>query len=177
MVNLSTVNTTVPATKVTVSIRDIEGQWRPLICRSVNSLDLPYQTVTRTMLKELNITAPVPILDNTRPMVLIGLDNGHLTMATGSQASCETGVTAVKTPLGWLLEGAIRNEDRGTLLHFVGHDLEKTVLEYINNDGFGLGIDDGNSRSVEDMISLKILEKGTRKVGNRFECPLLWRNS
>ena len=167
--------TQVPATRVTLRIQDGAGNWRPLNCRAVKKLELPRQTVTRDDLSALEVTAPVPLLSNVLPMVLIGLDNGHLTTTVECQRTCEDGVTAVKTPLGWMLEGAVNTPTDGIVLNIRGQDLETQVLQYINNDVFGLGKDEGPPCSVEDTLALRLLDEKTRKVGNRYECPLLWR--
>ena len=56
---------------------DVTGEWRLMRCRAINELALPIQTVTAGMLEELDITAPVPLLNGAKPLVLIGLDNAH----------------------------------------------------------------------------------------------------
>ena len=167
--------TQVPATKVTVRVQDSAGRWRPLCCRAVHKLSLPRQTVSKEMLADLNVTAPVPLLSDVLPVVLIGLDNGHLTTTVRSQKTSEDGVFALKTTLGWTLVGAVGTSAEGTVLNIRGQDLESRVLEYINADVFGLGLGDGQAYSVEDSLSLKLLESQTRRIGSRFECPLLWR--
>ena len=55
------------------------------------------------------------------------------------QQAIETGISAIRTPLGWMLEGAVSDKAEGTCFHLRGQELENVVLNYINEDIFGLG--------------------------------------
>lgn len=81
----------------------------------------------------------------------------------------------MKTVLSWAVEGCISPVTSvGTVL--VAHDakLERVVRDYINLDLFGLRYKESEPRSVLDEQALDIMEQTVRRVGDRFECPLLW---
>lgn len=168
----------VVAKEVNLSVLDDSGNWRPLNCLATD-LILPRQTVTSEGLKRLNIDVEVPLLNDVRPDILIGLNNGHLTRITDCQpsSSCNS-VSAVKTVLGWCLEGNLSSvPSSGHVL--LAHDvkLEKVVRDYINQEVIGLIDEDGPPRSVQDQQAIALMEKGVRRVGNRFQCPLLWKDA
>lgn len=165
---------TVLAKEVTLRIKDAEGNWRGLKCLATE-LSLPGQTLTNQDLMELGIDVDVSVLKDVVPSILIGLDNGHLSRVIDCRPSNYEGVGAVKTILGWSLEGCVSPVTSvGTVLLTHDAKLERIVREYINLDLFGLRYEENEPRSVLDEQALDTMRQSVRRVGDRFECPLLW---
>lgn len=137
------------AKRVRLSILDNKKEWRALSCYGVPDLSLPEQTYSAELLEELEITVDVPVFHRAKPLILIGLDNGHLLRTLECQPSCEERISAVKTPLGWMLEGCVQANTavRPVLLTQL-QQLDRKVQEYINADTFGMIEDDGPPRSI-----------------------------
>lgn len=136
---------------------------------------LPPQTVSEAELRELGITAPVPPVTKVQPDILLGLDNGHLSRILEVQPAVEEGVTAVKTVLGWTLEGGRGRAESPWVLLVRDAGLNRLVKDYINNDMLP-DDDDGPSSSIEDALALEMLDKKVVHIGDRYECPILWKS-
>lgn len=135
-----------------LSVQDTNESWRRLNCLATE-LSLPEQTVSDDDLEEFGLEADLKAMYGVQPAILIGLNNGHLSRVTDCELSHYEGIGAVKTVLGWALEGNVSNRATTTsgvvcLSHSVS--MEKMVRDYINLDTFGLGDSEGQSRSIQD---------------------------
>jgi transposase InsO family protein len=92
------------------------------------------------MLEKLDIAAPVPLLNGAKPLVLIGLDNAHLTTTLEIQQAIETGISAVRTPLGWMLEGAVNDKVEEFEMGKKATN-SKEIMESLENVDTELGLD------------------------------------
>lgn len=160
--------------EVSLNVQGDDRRWHALKCLATE-LSLPRQTLTMDELHELEIDVDVREAIDVKPNVLIGLDNGHLSRVIDCQISAYDGVGAVKTALGWTVEGCVSPASSGaTVLLSHGAKLEKIVRDYINLDLFGIRYEEGEPRSVMDELALELMQSSVRRVGDRFECPLLW---
>lgn len=74
--------------------------------RTVNSLELPVQSLITAHLDARLKDLPLAEYRNIQPGILIGLDNSHLGMVQRTRTSASDGLIAIKTRLGWLAYGA-----------------------------------------------------------------------
>ncbi|XP_075150621.1 uncharacterized protein LOC142224719 [Haematobia irritans] len=141
---------------------------------TVKSLNLPQQSFFKSHHPELS-TLPINDYMNVTPMLLLGLDNAILGVpSTVQQAGC---LIAMQCKLGWLTYGTIGNDsDQPIVLHIREDDLSNIVQEFLATENFGVNPSLPPLLSVEEQIAKDILEKTTKRIGNRFETGLLWKS-
>ena len=97
------------------------------------------------------------------------------------------GLVAVKTLLGWCVLGESNSNVNDNLNHnskvnanvnFVvsDHDLSKQVEQFWKMESFGVTANFAKPTSIEDLQSIKILEKGIKEVNCHYEVPMLWKS-
>ncbi|XP_062703529.1 uncharacterized protein LOC134285982 [Aedes albopictus] len=158
------------------------------IARTVKRLHLPAQQLNADLLIEefrhLR-DAEIPSYELDTPKLLIGIDNMHLIAPLASRIGEKGEPIAVKCNLGWTVYGPRPNIVAD--LHFLGHHrcvCEKCSkadqdLNRMLQDNFQLeavGISPVRLESKEEFHARKILESTTKRIGDRFEVGLLWRN-
>ncbi|XP_035898309.1 uncharacterized protein LOC118505923 isoform X1 [Anopheles stephensi] len=147
--------------------------------RTVERLELPHQSVDREKLKERYAhLRKIPIESyQGRPEIMVGLNNIHLFTPLEVVSGEESDPIAVKTKLGWSVYGytksgatknnigyhSVTNEDLDLLIR-EHYKLEESVIT-IPND------------SAENKRAKELLEETTKRVGERFETGLLWKEN
>ncbi|XP_037820376.1 uncharacterized protein LOC119609605 [Lucilia sericata] len=153
---------------------------------TVKSLDLPKQSLDVAELKmQYSYLKDIPLSSyvDEESKLLIGLNNSWLgaSMKIRERNVCEP--VAEKTRLGWSVKGPCTFK-----LDTVGlnafhtctdanecEELLRTVKRYILLDNMDVAKNSQNTLSAEDVKGLNLLKKNTRKLGDRYETRLLWK--
>lgn len=166
---------------------------------SMENLRLPLQEQNE---EELHAMFPhlrqinVPEFELQRPQILIGLH--HRALAVAERVILpppnESSVVAEKTRLGWVLScanlpnfstnavdlcepsKAIRKSPVHTTCTVTLEDLNKLVKHFLNLEYHGSIQQDVHFLTSDEQRAKEILEKGMRKIGKRYEVPLLWKS-
>lgn len=167
----------VRGTRMMIEVAGADGRWYQMGVYAGSDVSefLPPQTVSSADLAALGINAKVPLLDGVSPDILVGLDNGHLSRIFEVEHSVNPGVSAVKTSLGWTLEGGSPNEAESAVM-MVMRDirLEKIVKDCIDADL--LGNNEPCAWSGEEQRVPHLLEQSVVRVSDRYQCPMIWRD-
>ncbi|XP_053685942.1 uncharacterized protein LOC128735485 [Sabethes cyaneus] len=148
--------------------------------RTVNKLMLPAQSLdVQELSKQYAHLRGLPIMSyEGRPEMLIGLNNLHAFAPLEVKLGTAMDPIAVRCHLGWTVYGPkqvieyqpesylgyhaeVSNEDLHALIksHYT---LEETVISL-------------PQESAEDRRAREILERSTKRIGQRFETGLLWK--
>jgi hypothetical protein len=148
--------------------------------RTIRKLPLPRQLVRKSNLKkwkhlkDLNIES----FEDAVPKILIGQDNLHITLPSEVRVGPSNSPAAAKTNLGWVLTGRMERSEGCNKSYFVRNeehdDLYVMVKRYFTIESLGVKTIE-NCRSKEDIRDLQIMEETTRRVGERCETGLLWK--
>jgi hypothetical protein len=148
--------------------------------RTIRKLPLPRQSVRRSTIKKWKHLRNLQIesFEDAVPKILIGQDNLHLTLPSEVRVGPPNSPAAAKTKLGWVLTGRMERNEVSIKSYFIRseeHDeLHEMVKRYFTIESLGVKTVE-NRRSKEDIRALKIMEKTTRRVGERWETGLLWK--
>lgn len=159
--------------------------------RTIRELSLPTQTVDMDEMRKryAYIENNCDSLINAQPKILIGQDNWPLLISRKVISGPWNGPALTKTLLGWVLHGNICKEviqsesgNSGVVCHIsegerkddldILHDL---VKEQWKIDWFGLEKHEKNM-SREDIRAQDILNRTMKRIGDRFETGLLWKD-
>lgn len=89
----------------------------------------------------------------------------------------------IRTKLGWTITGSLPGYIRSSECVFHAYvrspdeELHNQVKSWWRSEEFGCKYDVESQRSVEDEHAMRTLEETTRKVGGRYEVPLLWKKN
>lgn len=158
------------------------------IARTVKKLDLPAQKLDSSrLIEEFHHFGDIqiPSYDLDSPKLLIGIDNMHLIAPLASRVGKRGEPIAVECKLGWTIYGPRPNMIAD--VHFLGHhrcvceECSKAdqELNQMLRDNFKLeavGESPIRLESKEDCVARNILERTIKRIGNRFEIGLLWKN-
>ncbi|XP_036346973.1 uncharacterized protein LOC118756307, partial [Rhagoletis pomonella] len=172
--------TTENSRPVSCDVRGVNGNNYSLKdVHTIKSLNLPRQSLDKfkyVHLKEL----PVRNYVDVKPVLLLGLDNCHLSVPIKTVAARYDQPVAINTRLGWVVYGPHRQESVAVprVLHVRKSDalkqLNKLEEDYFATENFGV-----NSQVVlesdENQRARKILAETTRDLGQGYEVGLLWR--
>ncbi|XP_055604358.1 uncharacterized protein LOC129752608 [Uranotaenia lowii] len=120
---------------------------------------------------------PLASYSNAEPQILIGIDNLRLAVPLKTREGDGSGPIATKTRLGWCVYGR-RSGSSSTSFNFhsckceADESLNILVKQMFIIDDVGAAI--SKPQTEEDNRALAILEKTTKRVGDRFETGLLW---
>ena len=156
--------------------------WNLNPVNAMEGLNLPQQTldIAEARKRYPNLKgAPLKSQKNAKALILLGRDNLRFmapkTMIKGAK---EGDPMAWKTSLGWFLasEGATSNRLKGVfhIRRRKDEELEQLFRNYFCLDNFGVN-ESPTIRSKEDVKAMKIMEATTKRVENRWETGLLWR--
>ncbi|XP_055585492.1 uncharacterized protein LOC129738331 [Uranotaenia lowii] len=168
---------------VSFEISGIDHKRKQSMCaRTVKHLGLPTQSfLVEEAIKHHPHLKGIPLrsYQNAKPSILIGIDNLHLSLPLKTKEGKTAGPVAVKTRLGWCVYG--QRCDQSNVTHNLhvcecscDEDLHESVKRFFV-------VESANPQSEipaskEDQRALMLLETFTRRVGNRFESPLLWKS-
>ncbi|XP_055543524.1 uncharacterized protein LOC129729067 [Wyeomyia smithii] len=148
--------------------------------RTVAKLNLPSQSFkAETAVQRFEHLQNLPVhgYENAVPKLFIGVDNLHLAVPLKTKEG-EAGPVAVKTRLGWCVYGKQRDN---TCNAYSFHICECTTYEQLHEtmkQFFALeqaSIGPAVVVSEEEERAQRILESTTRRIGDRFETGLLWK--
>jgi hypothetical protein len=112
------------------------------------------------------------------PRILIGQDNLHLTMPSEVRVGPANAPVAAKTKLGWVLTGRMERGAINGHSFFVQNqddeDLHEMVKRFFTIESLGVKPVE-NRRSKEDIRAFKLMEETSRRVEDRWETGLLWK--
>ncbi|XP_049286349.1 uncharacterized protein LOC125765367 [Anopheles funestus] len=167
-----------------ISSKGSTQRWKLFEPRTVAGLMLPSQTLRLAdVVKRYDHLADIPIIGSSQqnPMLVIGLNNIELFAALETRVGNPGEPVAVRSKIGWTIYGVA---DRVSTPHVVmnlhritamtNRELHDAVgsqykLEQMSVPAFKMPI------AGEEKRAKDILERTTRRVGNRFETGLLWR--
>ncbi|XP_055522525.1 uncharacterized protein LOC129716715 [Wyeomyia smithii] len=151
--------------------------------RTVEKLMLPQQA-----LKSKEIAAQYAYMQGLsitsydgRPELLIGLNNIHSFAPTEIKVGTETEPIAVRCKLGWTVYGPTRAnqfEKEGACLNF-HQEVSNEQLYDLLKTHYALeeSVVCVPRESAEDKRAREILQRTTKRIGDRFETGLLWKNN
>lgn len=147
---------------------------------------LPTQTVRVEELRSRYQTLrqlPIAEQDCVQPRLLIGLDHCHLGVAHETSSSDQHGIVASRTKLGWVVYGQQPRADRDVAVVLHAHlahsldDIQRTVHEYFTTENFGVYRPTHDLLSDEEKYARLLLQQTTKRIGDRFETGLLWKQT
>lgn len=157
--------------------------------RTVENLDLPNQSITfdKLRLKYPYLRdLPIESYENAIPRILIGLNNWHVGVPLKIREGEKGGPIATKSRIGWTVYGTCidENKSKGKLEHFhtcecelpSDENLETMLKDHYLIENMGVKIQRDPIRSNEEERALKILNETTKRVGDRFQIGLLWKD-
>ncbi|XP_062538577.1 uncharacterized protein LOC134206858 [Armigeres subalbatus] len=152
---------------------------------TVESLKLPQHSLAVSeVVKQYSHLRDLPIADvpQTTPQILIGLKDIHLYAPIESRIGRPEEPIAVRSKLGWTVYGPTgANATEGGIVghHACSsvtnqelHDLLKSQYT-LEESGISVAL---LPESEEDRRAKEILRKTTKRIGDRFETGLLWKN-
>lgn len=149
-------------------------------------LALPEQNINVQQLQKQYpyIGSKVESLVNATPKLIIGQDNWPLLVNRKIIAGTWNGPAVSKTLLGWVLHGNINDmQPSYQIVCRVHHDnrREKDEFDILHNlvkQQWQLENFDNHKKtiSVEDKRAVDILNSTMKRIGDRYETGLLWRN-
>ncbi|XP_062700056.1 uncharacterized protein LOC134284792, partial [Aedes albopictus] len=153
-----------------------------LNARTVNNLGLPSQTFRMDEAERIHQHLkgiPVSSYENVVPRILIGIDNLRLAVPLKVREGEGTAPVAVKTRLGWCVYGPQGCNNRESYSFHIcecscDDTLHEAVKEFFAVEAAGAGPVD-IPLTLEEERALTTLEQTTRRVGNRFETGLIWK--
>lgn len=186
--------------KATVVSCDIEGmgtgckRLRLRNVRAIERLNLPQQSlVVDELVSKYPLLDGLPLIgyQNVKPLVLIGLNNAHLTFSRKTIDCSPDGPLAVQTPLGWVVYGPTgmpgvsqQKSSQMLVVHESKHDrrqqedledLRNTVAEYLEFESFGVKYPTKALLSKDDERALTLLSRTTQFVDGHYQTGLLWK--
>ncbi|KAG5870999.1 hypothetical protein JTB14_030701 [Gonioctena quinquepunctata] len=134
--------------------------------RTVKNLALPVQEIQRSDWERYSHLEGIPFHEiSKRPMISLGQDNIHLTVARKVTQSTENEPIATKTNLGWILHGgnSIEQEKQAYSFHICSSEisdisLHEMVKQSFTTDAFGVvpkktNINKAEARAIDIMES------------------------
>ncbi|GBP09835.1 hypothetical protein EVAR_89223_1 [Eumeta japonica] len=161
--------------RIKIKVRGPNGVERDIQCRTITRLDLPSQSLTADEisshhhLNECHLEA----LRDARPLLLIGQDNWELITGSDVRRGKSGEPVASLTGLGWAVHGRRgRTTTNDGMIHCLA-DLELAVREHFEIES--LGITQRERENAEVKRASRILNDTTRRIGNKWETGLLWK--
>ena len=165
----------------TVNI-DIKGRGRKYerlnVAHTVTSLPLrSYSIDINGIKKKYPHLADVPVtnLQNAVPSILIGNNNASLIIAREVREGAPGEPLAWRSKLGWSVSGPLGN--RGSSVNYISDEyLDSLIKESFTTENFGVQLSHRKGANLMEKRSYAILENTTKKVGDRWETGLLWKD-
>ena len=85
---------------------------------------------------------------------------------------------AIKTSLGWCIMGTSSQEWSSAYVNLctmTHENLSQQIERFWQTEAFGVSVNLEESRSVEDLRSLKVLEDQSTFVDGHYQVPMLWK--
>ncbi|XP_063386428.1 uncharacterized protein LOC134672453 [Cydia fagiglandana] len=156
--------------------------------RSTNSLGAARQCAHQDSVRKYPYLADIAdefCYGDIKPMLIIGLDNWHLSFAKDVRKGTRTQPAAILTALGWVLFGfgCSKTKRVDVVNHIAVSELdsdsdyftvERLIREQFKIDS--IGISKKEARNADDERAIQVLESTAHRLpGGRFEVGLLWK--
>ncbi|XP_059058080.1 uncharacterized protein LOC131851585, partial [Achroia grisella] len=136
-------------------------------CQTIRTVDVAKFSHLQDLVKELSY-------EEAKPLLIIGIDNWHLSLPHGIRRGSRNQPVAVQTVLGWTMFGRLPGKSAEFIHHSSVSDLESLIKEHYHLDS--IGITKKDFHSINDERALAILNETTQRLpSGRFETGLLWR--
>lgn len=159
---------------------------------TVKNLELPEQTINFAELKNLYPHLrglPLSDLVNTKPKLLVGLDQAKFLLGHSQRHGKDEEPCAVKALLGWIvfgksaptLEVSSLEAPKLSMHHLFPdaikseEELHEIVRSHFTTEDFGVMAPKGDLVSREDGQAVDIMERSLKFVDGRYEIGLLWK--
>ncbi|XP_061714619.1 uncharacterized protein LOC133523124 [Cydia pomonella] len=156
--------------------------------RSINGLGAARQCAYQDSVRKYPYLADIAgefCYGDVKPMLIIGLDNWHLSLATDVRKGTKTQPAAILTALGWVLFGfGCSKTKRVDVVNHItlsetDSDSDCFTLERLIREQFkidSIGISKKEARNADDERAIQVLESTAHRLpGGRFEVGLLWK--
>ena len=115
-----------------------------------------------------------------KPRILIGMDNWDLLLTSDVIRGPKNGPAVSRTKLGWVLHGNVAEVQHRveTVFNIWGEEedsLHQLVKKSFATEDFGVKLLDKLPHSKDEEKAIAIMEKTTRRVENKWETGLLWK--
>lgn len=155
--------------------------------RTVGNLNLPCQKLNVDELCKKYPHLDRDILESVEsavPLILIGQDNAGLIIPRQIIQPKLNQPIMSSSRLGWTINGPINNADKDDSIHIslccrqIGdEDLHQLVKDSFRLDSSGIvKVNDNVIKSAEDKKAVEIMENTLKRIENRFEVGILWKN-
>ncbi|XP_065180445.1 uncharacterized protein LOC135811008 [Sycon ciliatum] len=175
--------------EVTITVSGQDGDLQ-LSARTVRELHLPAQHVDinhqRQRWQHVS-SADIPLSATKKPRLLIGQDNCHVILPRETIEGPPNAPTLSRCKLGWSIHGQLGGADQvlharldtaeGGSAEDTDIGLHQQVKHYFTTEFFGVQVRSEKIRSRQEAKAEKILESTTRRIGERWETGLLWRDA
>ncbi|XP_053698719.1 uncharacterized protein LOC128745665 [Sabethes cyaneus] len=150
--------------------------------RTVDNLGLPCQSfqIEEAVKLHPHLTGiPIDSYWNAKPKILIGVDNLRLALPLKIREGNSAAPVAVKTRLGWCVYGPRGSGNRESYNFHVSkcgcdEELHGTVKQFFDTENVGIG-PTGTLLTEQEQRALTVMETTTRRVADRFETGLVWK--
>lgn len=171
---------------IDLQISDKFGQKRYSMSnvRTVQSLELPTQTLTKELVDNYSYLRGIPIQTYERAVskILIGLENINLIVSLQTIEGGWQEPVATKTRLGWVLQGGPQKFFKKSLPCFPISEkepdlaLHQLVKDFFSLESFGVKVPDHIIESKQDARARQIMKSTTVVRDRRCETGLLWKH-
>ncbi|XP_049300629.1 uncharacterized protein LOC125774511 [Anopheles funestus] len=167
-----------------ISAKGSSEKWPLLDTRTVKALKLPSQKVKISdVITRYKHLTDIPLEDcqNDNPMIIIGLNNIVLFAALETRIGNPNEPIAVRSKIGWTvygMDGGITKNNTFLNLHAIIPMNNRELHDVIRNQ---YQLEECVEKTyevpvpIEEKRAMEILVKTTKRVGDRFETGLLWR--
>lgn len=171
--------------KATITISNVHNGNKFLLkdVHTVDNLGLSSQTIDAVEIaKKYTYLANLPIQSyhNAIPTILIGADNWKLAIPLKIREGSWHQPIASKTRLGWTLQGCKTKNSRVFPMNIHSCDCQQKYNELHDIVKGYFTLESPRPirvRSADDNNALEMLEQTSKKVNDRYEVGLLWRNN
>ncbi|XP_055622743.1 uncharacterized protein LOC129766252 [Toxorhynchites rutilus septentrionalis] len=170
---------------LSISARNSTVKYSLCAVRTVKELVLPQQCPRfQEIVERYEHLHGIPVVDHNSdvPRVLIGLDNLHLFAPLESRIGAPGEPIAVRSLLGWTIYGP--EDKRISSKAYINHHVIQAISNQDIHDLFQIQykLDEGGISGVtqpesgEIIRAREILERTTKRIGDRFETGLIWKH-
>lgn len=161
------------------------SKWLRFSGNTVPNLQLPLQSLDLNELKDKYKrlrNVPIEGYTDANPMLLIGINNCHLT-ATLKSMILDNNLLVAKTSFGWSIYGSSGDCKERSLISTIFYvreqeenEMHKLIADYFTTENFGVNAAKEPLQSADDLRARSILKNTTKRLENSYETGLLWKN-
>lgn len=157
---------------------------------TVSNLQLPIQQLGTVNQYEHLRDLPVQFYENSRPQLIIGLDNYHIVLPEETRQGADDEPMAIRTKLGWAVFGRIAADTRNECVLMISsqpppidsiahqntsENLDQLMKEYFSLESLGVRpskvlLSNDNHRALD------IMQRTTKRIDDKFETGLIWKS-